>query len=68
VVRIVTTGFGGRPCEDIRCSDAEYRRLYAEAGLAVVAEHRPLGREDDGVAWVRETRVAPWTIWVLGPA
>ncbi len=68
IVRIVTTGFGGRPCEDVLCTDAEYRRLYAGAGLAVVAEHRPLGREDDGMAWVSETRAAPWTIWVLGPS
>jgi SAM-dependent methyltransferase len=68
VVRIVTTEFaGGRPCEDVLCTDAEYRRLYAEAGLGVVAAHRPLGKAGDGVAWVSETRVAPWVIWVLGP-
>jgi trans-aconitate methyltransferase len=67
VVRIVTTTFGhGRPCEDVLCSDAAYRRLYREAGLAMVAAHRPLGRPDDGVPWVSETTVAPWVIWVLG--
>lgn len=67
VVRIVTTQFaGGRPCEDVLCTDAEYRRLYREAGLEVVAVHRPLGKHDDGVAWVSETHVAPWTFWVLG--
>jgi SAM-dependent methyltransferase len=67
VVRIVTTEFaGGRPCEDVLCTDDEYRRLYSAAGLEVVASHRPLGKPDDGEAWVSETHVAPWTIWVLG--
>jgi hypothetical protein len=30
-----------------------------------VAEHRPLGREDEPFAWVNETRIAPWVIYVL---
>lgn len=67
IVRIVTTAFrNGRPCEDLLCTDQAYRGMYAEAGLEVIAEHRPLGRDDDGVPWVSETRVAPWVIWVLG--
>jgi ubiquinone/menaquinone biosynthesis C-methylase UbiE len=67
VVRIVTTTFThGRPCEDVLCSDETYRRMYAEAGFTVLADHRPLGRADDGVPWVSETRIAPWVIWVLG--
>jgi SAM-dependent methyltransferase len=69
IVRIVTTAFRhGRACEDVRCSDAAYRALYAGAGLAVLAQARPLGRPDDGVPWVSETRIAPWVIWVLGRA
>lgn len=68
IVRIVTLAFRhGRPCEDVLCTDTEYRRLYAEAGLKVVAEHRPLGRDGEGVPWVSESRVAPWVIWVLAP-
>ena len=54
-----------RPVEDVVCSDAEYRRLYAQAGLAVEALHQPLGRADDGIAWVSETTVAPWSIYVI---
>jgi len=66
IVRCVTTTFGhGKPCEDVLCSDAAYRRLYAESGIAVAADYRPLGREDDGIPWVSEARVAPWVIWVL---
>lgn len=66
VVRIVTTAFpDGRPCEDVLCSDDAYRRLYEQAGLEVIAEYRPLGRDEDGAAWVNETRLAPWVIWVV---
>jgi predicted RecB family nuclease len=68
IVRIVTTGFQGRPCDDVLCTDAAYRRLYAAAGLAVAAEYRPLGREGEGVAWVSETTIPPWAIHVLAPA
>lgn len=56
-----------RPVEDIVCSDADYRRLYAQAGLTVHEMHQPLGRVEDGIAWVSETTVAPWSIYVLGP-
>lgn len=66
VVRIVTREFAtGRPAEDILCSDEAYRALYEQAGLAVVADSRPLARGDEGLPWVSETRVAPWVIWVL---
>ncbi|HEY6924685.1 MAG TPA: class I SAM-dependent methyltransferase [Steroidobacteraceae bacterium] len=56
-----------RPVEDIVCSDADYRRLYAQAGLIVHEMHQPLGRAEDGIAWVSEMMVAPWSIYVLGP-
>jgi SAM-dependent methyltransferase len=69
VVRIVTTAFRPGPaCEDILCLDPTYRRMYASAGLEVIADHRPLARGDEGVPWVSETRVAPWVIWVLARA
>lgn len=54
-----------RPVEDIVWSDAAYRSVYAEAGLRVRAVHRPLGRPDDGIEWISETTVAPWSIYVL---
>lgn len=67
VVRIVTTAFpDARPCRDVLCSDQAYRRMYAEADLEVIADHRPLGRDGEGMSWVSETRIAPWVIWVLG--
>ena len=69
VVRIVTTAFPhGQPCEDVLCTDRTYRQMYADAGLEVIADYRPVARGDEGVPWVSETRVAPWVIWVLGRA
>ena len=57
-----------RPVEDVVCSDADYRRMYARAGLVVHEIHQPLGRPDEGMAWVSETAVSPWSIYVLGPS
>lgn len=57
-----------RPVEDVVCSDEHYRALYAEAGLGVVEFLRPLGANGEGITWVTETRLAPWSIYVLGAA
>jgi trans-aconitate methyltransferase len=66
VVRIVMTDVTDRrPVEDVVCSKASYLEIYREAGLEAVASHEPLGREDEGVEWISETRVAPWRIDVL---
>jgi SAM-dependent methyltransferase len=55
-----------RPVEDELCSDARYCKLFARAGLAVLETRRPLATGEEPVAWVNETRIAPWTIYVLG--
>lgn len=57
-----------RPVADVRCSDACYREVYGRAGLEVLEVHRPLGREGEPFAWVSETRVAPWVVYVLAAA
>jgi SAM-dependent methyltransferase len=54
-----------RPVEDILCTDADYREAFRRAGLATLETHRPLGRPEDGQAWVSETTIAPWVIHVL---
>ena len=56
-----------RPVEDVLWPHQDYLDVYARAGLRVITEHRPLGREDEGIAWVSETRVAPWAVYVLEP-
>ena len=67
MVRIIITDIpDARPVEDIVWSDEAYRDTYTRAGLEVLATLRPLGRDDEPVRWVNETRIAPWTIHVLG--
>ena len=68
VVRIVTTEYSdARPVDDILWTDCAYHAVYREAGLEVERVERPLGRADDGIAWVSEAEVAPWAIYVLRP-
>ncbi len=55
-----------RPVEDVVCGDEHYRALYAGVGLGVVEFLRPLGAGGDGIPWVTEMHVAPWSIYVLG--
>lgn len=55
-----------RPVEDVVWSDEAYRDVYGAAGLVVIETHRPLGKDAEPHAWVAETSVAPWAIYVLG--
>jgi SAM-dependent methyltransferase len=67
-VRIIMLDVGDRrPVEDVVCPETVYRQLFTAAGLHVMALHLPLGHASDGVAWVSETSVAPWAIYVLAP-
>jgi SAM-dependent methyltransferase len=54
-----------RPVEDVVWSHEDYLKLYSESGLAVEEVRRPLGRDEEPVEWVNETRIAPWVIYVL---
>jgi ubiquinone/menaquinone biosynthesis C-methylase UbiE len=66
-VRIINVAVGDpRPCVDILWPDENYRDVYREAGLEVVAVYRPLGRADEPYKWVNELTIAPWVIYVLG--
>ena len=53
-----------RPVEDLLWTEGDYRDLHTGAGLDVLAVHRPLGGESDPFAWVSETRVSPWAVYV----
>jgi SAM-dependent methyltransferase len=57
-----------RPVEDILWTDEGYRDVYTGAGLRVVETFRPLGKPEDGAAWVSETTIAPWVVYVLETA
>ena len=57
-----------RPVVDIFCSDTGYRELFTDVGLSVLESVQPLATGDEGVQWVSETTVSPWTIYVAGAA
>ena len=66
VVRIIVTDHQDRrPVEDIVCTDEAYRKVYQEAGLKAVQMFKPLAKGDEPYSWKRETRIAPWVIYVL---
>ena len=55
-----------RPVEDVLCTDDDYREAYTRAGLVPIETYKPLAKPDEGHAWVSETTIAPWVIYVLG--
>jgi SAM-dependent methyltransferase len=66
-VRIVMTDvMDRRPVDDFLWFHRDYLDLFSAAGLELLAEHRPLGREDEPYDWRSETEVAPWVIYVVG--
>ncbi|HSJ64836.1 MAG TPA: class I SAM-dependent methyltransferase [Gemmatimonadaceae bacterium] len=65
LVRIVMLdGPDRRPVEDIFWTDADYREMFASAGLELLEVHRPLGNDADPFQWVSERDVSPWAIYV----
>jgi SAM-dependent methyltransferase len=57
-----------RPVEDVFCTDAQYGRLFENAGLRVLDMQKPLATGKEPTEWVSETTTSAWTIYVLGPA
>ena len=54
-----------RPVEDIVWSDEDYGKVYTLSGLTPMKAYKPLGNEQEPYTWVNETRIAPWTVYVL---
>jgi SAM-dependent methyltransferase len=66
VVRIIVTDHKDRrPVEDILWTDESYRAVYREANLQATEVFKPLAQGDEPYAWVNETKIAPWVIYVL---
>jgi len=42
--------------------------VYARANLKPVATYKPLAKGNEPYQWVNETKIAPWTIYVLAVA
>jgi ubiquinone/menaquinone biosynthesis C-methylase UbiE len=65
-VRIVQTDTEDkRPVVDILWTPEYYRETYKKSGLAIVETYKPLAKTSEPYRWVNETRIAPWTIYVL---
>jgi hypothetical protein len=62
---IVTDHQDRRPVDDVYCTDEAYRGVYEAAGLHIAQVYRPLATGDEHYAWVSETTVPPWVIYVL---
>lgn len=54
-----------RPVEDIFWSVEDYHELFRKANLKLIDTYKPLGHIDEPFAWVSETSIAPWMIFVL---
>lgn len=55
----------GRPVVDLVWFHEDYVNLFAAAELDLVAHYKPLGRQDEPQAWLTETSLAPWVIYVV---
>jgi SAM-dependent methyltransferase len=54
-----------RPVVDLIWFHDDYLTLFAASDLKLIAHHTPLGRDDEPYAWVTETSISPWAIYVL---
>jgi len=50
---------------DYYWSDEDFRRIFQDVGLMLVELHKPLGRKDDPVEWLDETRAPYIGIYIL---
>lgn len=57
-----------RPVVDFLWFHEDYLRLFAAAGVPLMAQHRPLGTEGEPERWQSELSIAPWVIYILGSA
>lgn len=66
IVRIIQTDIEDkRPVEDVLWGDDAYREIFAGTGFELINTYKPLAKESEPFAWVNETRIAPWVIYVL---
>jgi SAM-dependent methyltransferase len=54
-----------RPVVDTIWFHDDYLELFAASSLALLATHYPLGKTEEHYAWMCETAIAPWVIYVL---
>ena len=65
-VKIIVTDIEDkRPFTDVFWTSESYRETYKRAGLELVKTYRPLAKGNEPYVWVNETKIPPWTIYVL---
>ncbi len=65
-VRIIQTDIvDKRPVEDVLWTDEYYQKTYRKAGLASLAKFKPLANANERYKWINETKIPPWTIYIL---
>lgn len=65
IVRIIQMDIDDkRPVEDILWTHEAYLETYRRAGLEVIQVYRPLAKKEEPFAWVTETTIPPWAIYV----
>ena len=66
-VRVIITDIDDkRPVEDIVWSHDCYKQVFDESNLRIIDVTKPLAVGNEPIKWVHETKIAPWTIYVLG--
>lgn len=66
IVRIIQTDIEDkRPVEDVLWGDDAYREIFADTDFELINTYKPLAKESEPFAWINETRIAPWVIYVL---
>lgn len=66
VVRIIITEIDDkRPVEDALWLDEDYKDVFKQSKLELIATHKPLAKETEIYNWVNEKMIAPWIIYVL---
>ena len=54
-----------RPVKDVVWTHESYLETYERAELELIKIHRPLAKRSEPFQWINETKIAPWTIYVL---
>ncbi|WP_257287290.1 hypothetical protein [Endozoicomonas sp. SESOKO2] len=52
--------------EDFFWTDEDYRSVFSQSGLKVLAWHQPLGKPEDGTPWKDELHSPLFSIYILG--
>lgn len=65
-VKIIVTDLDdNRPVIDVLWTDEAYQETFVRAGLEFVKKYQPLANENEPYPWVNETKIAPWSIYLL---